>query len=369
VTPPAPITSSAPTQTTPPSPADSAAKPPVVVAGGPKKPADASPAPVATTPAPDATKPPSEAPAPAQREGPEWFKQQGIPDDQNPYELTRMAKLYQAGAGINPENAKTAEEYRTKAAAIWNSGMAGGVVIPSVARAKQQIEAQTKYGSAMGEASGKDEGEINLKMQQRAQIGQTIGRMQQIMGTFTPEHFAEDKARATAMLASAFGPDAVTESMLDQAQNEQEFNKDAMNLVMKAAKEQGGRLLASEIETLKRASAAPNLTAGAAAAILAQTKGLLDWQDAHDSAFLDWRDQHAADNPAKFDRDWLNPKAHPENSPQAFVDKARKNFPYKGDMDNQTKETLEDGRAYMTKQGPMRWNAQKQRFFPYTPEQ
>jgi hypothetical protein len=294
-----------------------------------------------------------------------------VPASENPYELTRLAKLYRAGAGINPENAKTADEYEKRAHDIWDSGRAGGLNMPGIAEQKGEAGATVKYKEAMGEAAGKDEGEINTKMQTRASIDQTVQRMQEIMQTFTPEHFAEQKASAISAIASAFGTDAVSESALEQAQNEQEFNKDAMGLVMRMAKEQGGRLLASEIETLKRASAAPNLTSGAAAAILAQTRGLLKWQDAHDSAFLDWRDAHPADNAAKFDREWLNPKAHPENRPKAYVDQARKNFPYKGDLDNQRPESLEDGRAYMTKLGPRRWNAQKQGFekTPYVPEQ
>jgi hypothetical protein len=212
-------------------------------------------------------------------------------------------------------------------------------------------------------------------MDSRASTDQSLERMQDIMLHFTPERFAEDKAGITAALVSIFGQDAVSASALDQAQSYQEFNKDAYKLVMNQAKEQGGRLLAQEIQTFAKASAQPGLTPGAAAAIIAQTRGLLHWQDAHDSAFLDWRDQHPADNPAKFDREWLNPKTHPENRPKAFIDKARKNFPYQHDMDNLTKEQLEDGRAYMTtdqttgEQKPMRWNAKKQRFLTYTPEE
>jgi hypothetical protein len=239
----------------------------------------------------------------------------------------------------------------------------------------QETAATGKYKEAMGEAAGKDEGEIQGKMDTRATIDQRLVRMQQIMQTFTPEKFAEEKANITAGLVSLFGIDSVSANAMNQAQSYQEYTKDAMNNVMDAAKAQGGRLLASEIETLKRATASANMTPGAAAAIIAQMRGLLKWQDDHDSAFLDWRDTHGAENPAKFDREWLNRKTHPENRPGAYVDKARKNFPYEGDLDNQTPETLEDGRAYMTtdkqtgEKVPLRWNAQKQRFFPYTPEE
>ena len=63
------------------------------------------------------------------------------------------------------------------------------------------------------------------------------------------------------MLASIFGNDAVTESGLAQAANEQEFGKDAKNLVMKMAKEQRRKALGERNCDLEKGSAAGEPTA------------------------------------------------------------------------------------------------------------
>jgi hypothetical protein len=46
---------------------------------------------------------------------------------------------------------------------------------------------------------------------------------------------------------------------------------------------------------------------------------------------------------------------------------AKQNFPYAGQR-LPPKEQLEDGQAYMTKNGPAKWSKEKQRFIPFTPE-
>ena len=93
--------------------------------------------------------------------------------------------------------------------------------------------------------------------------------------------------------------------------------------------------MASEIDTMRKATAFGKLTAWRGGGDpRPDTRRLLKWQDEHDSAFLDWRDTNPTANAAKFDRRMARRDAkHPENSRELYVTKARKNFPYAGDMD------------------------------------
>ena len=325
------------------------------------KPGGATPVATAAATPPDQAKPPGEAPAaPSDTVG-----TTGVPDYTKDPEYQQGAKMVMQGNALKDRSPAASAALISKGQQLMDGAKN---------RADIQKEPILAREKAVGEAAGKEEGEIDTQMVARQSTNQTLTRMKQLMQQpgFTTGEFADQKAKLTAALVSAFGSDAVSASALAQAQNVQEFNKDAMNLIMQKAKDTGGRILASEIETIRRGMPSTSLTPGAVAAMINQIQGVLKWQDDHDNALLDWRDTHPADNPAKFERTWTMKKdanGNLPNSPEAYVAKARKNFPYEHDMDNQTPASLEDGHAYMTKTGPLRWNAQKQRFFPYVPEQ
>jgi hypothetical protein len=262
--------------------------------------------------------------------------------------LIRLAKLYRAGSGIDPANAKTADEYEARAHSIWDSGMAGGVQIPGISQQK----ATTKYNEEIAGETGKEDAKIPMQMDKRAETDSQLKEMQHLMLTFQPEHYAEQKADIAAAVSSIFGPDAVPAHALDNAASTQRFLKDQMNAVMNKVQGMGGRVLVSEIESFKKAVASPNMQPGAAAAILAQMRGLMKWQDAHDNAYLQWRDDNAAAPKSRFERQWLK---DPKNSPDTFIKEARHNFPYQGQTIPPDAAGREAGQAYMTPKGPRVW--------------
>ena len=286
-----------------------------------------------------------------------------MPPEENPYELNRRSQLYRAAAGVNPENAKTADELAARAHSIWDSGLAGGQAIPGVSETKAKTAAQTKFQEGLAEETGKTIAAIPAKMQARQVVDQRLGEIQDMMKDYTPGAFAEEKADLAAKAASIFGRDFVPEAWMKDAATFQRMVKDQIVNTMDGVKAMGGRPMVAEIESMKRAMAGPEMQPGAAAAIIAQTRGIIKWQDDHDNALSDWADANPREfKTAKFEKQFI--QDHPLKS---YIDEARKNFPYKGDMEGKSAADLEDGHAYMTNSGPMRWNAQKQRFFK--PEQ
>ena len=303
-------------------PAVAAPATPPTTAKGPGG-APAAPAtPAAAPPAADAA---VAAGAPSGAPGPDDPFWKNVPPEENPYELNRRSQLYRAAAGVNPENAKTADELAARAHSIWDSGLAGGVQIPGVADQK----ATTKYKDEIAGTTGKEDAAIPEQMQKRQQLDAQLGEMQKLMVTFQPEHYAEQKAQIAGAVASIFGADAVPQGALDDAASTQRFLKDQMNAVMTQTQAMGGRILQSEIETFKKAVASPNMQPAAAAGILAQMRGLIKWQDAHDDAYQDWREQNPAAPKTRFERTWLR---DPNNSPDKFITDARHGFAYKGQV-------------------------------------
>jgi hypothetical protein len=98
--------------------------------------------------------------------------------------------------------------------------------------------------------------------------------------------------------------------------------------------------------------AGPELQPGAAAAIIAQARGALKWQDDHDNGLNDWVDKNPGQyNTAKFERQFLK-----EHNVEDYVTEARHNFPYQGqDWHQNNPEQREVGQAYMTGKGPRVW--------------
>ena len=192
-----------------------AAGPPVAAAAPAPSPSGPTPAPAAPTAAPAAPAADSSGPTvPDIAQDPDW----------------------QAGQKMITQGNAMKDFAPGPAASVIAQGQAK--VDAATKRWETQKAPIQKYNEGIAEANAKDEGEMQRQdagARHRSSAG--LDRMQKIMQTFTPEHFAEQKASIAAAMNSLFGPDAVPASALEQAQNYQEFGKDAKNLMMKAAKD------------------------------------------------------------------------------------------------------------------------------------
>ena len=118
---------------------------------------------------------------------------------------------------------------------------------------------------------------------------------------------------------------------------------------MDSVKAMGGRPMVTEIQSLKQAMAGPEI-AGAAAAIIAQARGILKWQNDHDNAMTDWADQNPGQyNTAKFEKQFIK-----DHDIKKYITDAKHGFAYQGQAIPAAGER-EKGQAYMTPKGPRVW--------------
>jgi hypothetical protein len=331
VAPPAAASAKPPIPTTPGAVVGDAGK----VAGPP--PAAAAPAtpPAATTPpsAPPAATAPSPAGAvPDIANDPDWKKGQ---------QLIMQGKALEAiTPGMGAPFVAQGEALVQQAKNRWETAKA------------PIVKGQEEYSGALGEATGKAIAAIPAKMQARQIVDQRLGEIQDMMKGYQPGAFAQEKAELASAAAGIFGRDFVPARDLANAASYQRFLKDQILNTMDSVKAMGGRPMVTEIESLKRAMAGPELQPGAAAAIIAQARGALKWQDDHDNGLNDWVDKNPGQyNTAKFERQFLK-----EHNVEDYVTEARHNFPYQGqDWHQNNPEQREVGQAYMTGKGPRVW--------------
>jgi hypothetical protein len=209
------------------------------------------------------------------------------------------------------------------------------------------------------EALGKLDGEMQGQYQQRQVAQERLDAMSNLLETFQSGAGADAKAAAVAAVrAAGFNiPDSAT---ANPAAVEQ-FSKNATANVFSNAKDMGGRVLVSELEGLQKANANPNMQPASNAAILAQQKGLLNWEDQHYQDYSTWRQANPyATDALGFETAWA--KAHPVG---AYVAAAKKDIaPLGAPLPAQGQ--LSDGQAYIVKGQKVRWDAGSTSFVPFT---
>ena len=174
---------------------------------------------------------------------------------------------------------------------------------------------------------------------------QTIGN---IVQSFQPGSFAQQKADLVAGLRSVGIP--VPDSATANPAAFQEFTKNATANVFNDVKAQGGRVLVSEIAGLTKANANPELQPAAAAAIIGQGLGVINYEDQHTQDYFDWKKQNPnAYDTSGFELPWM--KSHPVGQ---FVDQANKGIAYNG-QDIPAPQQRSPGQTYMTPKGPAVW--------------
>lgn len=109
----------------------------------------------------------------------------------------------------------------------------------------------------------------------------------------------------------------------------------------------------SEIQGLTKANANPELQPQAAAAIVSQGLGILNYEDQHFKDYMAWKNKNPnAYNTSSFEIPWA------ENHPVSqFVTQATKNFAYKGQPIPPAQQRTA-GQVYMTPKGAYRWTGQ-----------
>lgn len=221
------------------------------------------------------------------------------------------------------------------------------------------IKDQPAVFSQKQEALGKLDGELQGQFQQRQVAQERIGAMSNLLETFQSGAGADAKAAAVAAVrAAGFDmPDSATASPSAVEQ----FSKNATANVFQNAKDMGGRVLVSELDGLQKANANPNMQPASNAAILAQQKGLLNWEDAYYNDRSQWRQANPyATDASTFETAWA--KAHPAS---AYVDAAKKDISPLG-VPLPPKGQLVGGQAYLVKGMKTRWDAGSSQFVPFS---
>ena len=235
-------------------------------------------------------------------------------------------------------------QYVTKAQALQTSTGQNGQ--PGTPLTKEQ----PAYLADKQKLMGTNEIDMDQQFQQRQVSLQRINDLQAIQQKFQTGDLAGAKADAIAFGRAIGVP--VSDNVTSSPQLFQQFGKDAVGNVFSDLKAAGGRPMVAEIDGLMKANANAEMSPGANAAILAQGKGIINYQDQHYKDYLGWKDQNPnATDPGQFDTSWAT--AHPLGS---FVDQVKKDTAYQGQVipPNPTQRTA--GQMYMTPKGPMRWS-------------
>jgi hypothetical protein len=219
------------------------------------------------------------------------------------------------------------------------------------------VSQQPAFIAKRQEALATQDGEMISQLQQRQIAKERIGAMTNLLETFQSGAGADQKAAAIAA-ARAIGINVPDSATANPAAVEQ-FAKNATANIFSQAKDLGGRILVTEIAGLSKANANQSMQPGSNAAILAQQKGLLDWEDARAHAYFEERRA----NPNAYDMSAFEEKWSKENPPSKYVEAARKDIAPLG-VPLPAKDKLVDGQAYMLKSGKARWSKEANGFVP-----
>lgn len=206
-----------------------------------------------------------------------------------------------------------------------------------------------EYVPAIQKQMWEDQTKEGAKYNERQVVEQRLNAMVGVLQSLQTGTWATEKGDLIAGLKSA-GIDVGT---TDTANPEevQKLIKYASANVMGQAAAAGNRLLVSELTTLTKANANPDLQPGANAAILAQAIGLAKRDDQYYQDYTDWHRAHkGAIDSSEFETGWN--KANP---PEKFVNDAEKSFGFKGQYIPSDPKLRVEGQTYLTKGGPRVW--------------
>lgn len=259
------------------------------------------------------------------------------PTPGGPTQLVRESDI-PAGMAQNP----TASTVGTGA------GSPPGAAINQAAAANPLIAKQPEFYAERQKQIATGENEMMQQFQARQLSKQRLQALQGIMQTYQPGAFAEEKADLVANLRAA-GFNVKNSDTANPAAF-QEFIKNATANVFNDVKGMGGKVLVSEIQGLTKANANPELQPAAAAAIIGQGLGIINYEDQHTRDYFNWKKQNPnAYDTSSFELPWT--EAHPVSD---YTKAATNSFGYKG-QEVPAAAQREAGKVYMTPKGPLVW--------------
>jgi len=161
---------------------------------------------------------------------------------------------------------------------------------------------------------------------ERADTRSYLNSMQEVLETYNTGALAESKAKLAALSAALGGPKLETAGV--DAAGFQTMVKDTYNLMFTRLKTIGGRAPAAELNGLQRAAAGADLSPEANRKILAQARGILDYEDKFYRDAVDARKQsNYGLDLSDFQTKWSDKS---ENRMKGFTDKAYDEIPVRG---------------------------------------
>ena len=242
--------------------------------------------------------------------------------------------------------------YKVPKSSLMNQpgvGSPPGSAMDAAAAANPAITKQPGFYEDKQKDIAKDETEMVQQYKTRQLSRQRLQAIANILQTYQPGAFAEQKADIIAKLRGVGIP--VPDTATANPAAFQEFTKNATANIFNDVKGVGGgRVLATEIDQLSKANASPGLQPAAAASIIGQGTGLLDYMDAHDKDYFAWKRLHPNTvDTSEFEMPWAE-----KNPASKYVDAATKGVSYAGQqIPEPAKRTT--GQTYMTPKGPMTW--------------
>ena len=228
-------------------------------------------------------------------------------------------------------------------------GSPPGSAMDAAAAANPAITKQPEFYADKQKDIAKDETKMVEQYQARQLSRQRLQTIAGILQTYQPGAFAQQKADLVAKLRGVGVP--VPDTATANPAAFQEFTKNAIANIFNDVKSVGsGRVLVSEIEGLSKANANPDLQPAAAASIVGQGIGLLDYEDKHAEDYFAWKKLHPNTvDTSEFEIPWAK-----QNPAGKYVDAATKGIAYSGQQIPAAAQRT-TGQTYMTPKGPMTW--------------
>jgi hypothetical protein len=237
------------------------------------------------------------------------------------------------------------------------AGSPPGAAMNAVAAANPIIAKQPEFIAERQKQIASDENQMAQQFQARQLSRQRFEAIGKIIQNYQPGAFAEEKANLIATLRGV-GINVPDTATANPAAFEQ-FMKNTTANVFNDVKGMGGRVLVSEIQGLTKANVNPLLQPQAAAALLGQGIGAINYEDQHYKDYMNWKQQNPnVYQTSQFEIPWVE-----HNPVQKYVDAATKNIAYRGQA-IPPKNNLVDGQSYMTARGAAKWNAARGVFVP-----
>ena len=195
----------------------------------------------------------------------------------------------------------------------------------------------------------KDERKMLEQFQVRQTMRERLDTMADILATYQPGKWAEQKASLISGLRSIGFP--VSEENIRSAADFETFTKNSTINMFDQVKNLGGKILATEIEGMKQANPSASMQPESNRRILGQMRGLLDYEDKHFNDYSDWKkgNRNAYDT-SDFERKWVK-----ENRPKSFIEESTKAIGAKG-VAIPPRDQLKVGDTYIINNVKRRWN-------------